>query len=143
VKKLIGLLKFILINVMILVVIVGVPTYFFSSYYNHLGMVSTADNGNGVTLVSTMNSVVNLIEKLGNSTDVINLVNNYTELLHTRNTDLLNVFISVASLLGISVITIGIILNKFGKKFISWTFISSGVISILIYCYMYYIFHRL
>lgn len=142
-KNLGKIFKFILIDIVILVVIVGIPSYFFYLYYQNLGVIPNVENTDGATLISTMDLVFNLIEQVEDSTDVINLVNSYTELLHTRNIDLLNVFISVASLLGISVIAIGIILNKFGKKFISWTFISSGVIATLMYCFMYYLFHRL
>jgi len=134
-KKFKKLLIFLLFSLIILLITVGIPTYQFAEY-RHSEYFTYIESG-GDRLPSTFNNISIISKELANTDSLTNLVNDYTNIIRGKSTDLLNLYLSVAILLGIAIISIGIILYKFKHTTISWSFMSAGTISIIIYILIY------
>lgn len=130
--------KFILITIIILSIVAGIPIviYKVGSENQHLVQVE------GNAFQGPMAYASNIL-KDANSTqeikeNVTKLSSEYNNLLNYEKKDMLNLFFATALILGVSIILFGIILLKISKyKLFSTALLTSGVISIICYIYIY------
>lgn len=131
------LLKILLFTLIILLITVGIPTYYFNEYSNSQYL----DNIQDSNFQGPAGYLSNILTDT-NSTDSINdnatgLFNNFKNMLNGKSKDLLNLYFSVAMLLGIALFSLGIVIYKLESRIISLSFICSGFISIITYILIY------
>lgn len=136
-KKTKTIFKFLIITFVILLVTVGIPSYYFNKYL-YTQYLETVE---GTCFIGPAGYFVNIITNPNATTaikcNVEGLMNQCKTILVGKSVDLLNLNLCTSALLGIAIIFIGIVLYRYKKKLVSYAFMSAGVISIISYMLMY------
>ena len=126
--------KFILVT-LILVIFTGIIPFFI---YNKLNDTSYYSNPTGPAKYLT-NIIQNENATQEIKDETINLMQEYSNMLHYNKENLMNLFIYISALFAISLIAIGIfLLKKTNYKSFGKCLIIAGVISIIIFMYIYF-----
>ena len=126
--------KFILVT-LILVIFTGIIPFFI---YNKLNDTSYYSNPTGPAKYLT-NIIQNENATQEIKDETINLMQEYSNMLHYNKENLMNLFIYISALFAISLIAIGIfLLKKTDYKSFGKCLIIAGVISIIIFMYIYF-----
>ena len=126
--------KFILVT-LILVIFTGIIPFFL---YNKLNDTSYLSNSMGPSKYLT-NIIQNENATQEIKDETINLMQEYSNILHYNKENLMNLFIYISALFAISLIAIGIfLLKKTNYKSFGKCLIIAGVISIIIFMYIYF-----
>ena len=126
--------KFILVT-LIIVIFTGIIPFFI---YNKLNDTSYYSNPTGPAKYLT-NIIQNENATQEIKDETINLMQEYSNMLHYNKENLMNLFIYISALFAISLIAIGIfLLKKTDYKSFGKCLIIAGVISIIIFMYIYF-----
>lgn len=126
--------KFILVT-LIIVIFTGIIPFFI---YNKLNDTSYYSNPTGPAKYLT-NIIQNENATQEIKDETINLMQEYSNMLHYNKENLMNLFIYISALFAISLIAIGIfLLKKTNYKSFGKCLIIAGVISIIIFMYIYF-----
>ncbi|MEG0872735.1 MAG: hypothetical protein RSE00_01985 [Clostridia bacterium] len=132
------ILKFILLNIIILIIITGIPFFVLKAGTENQHLVKVEGSafqgpvGYAIKITQDADATEQIRE------NVMNLNQEYTKLLHAEKKDMLNLFLSAALILGVIIIAFGVFILKATKyKLFSSALITSGILAVSSYITMY------
>lgn len=130
-------LLFVGVVILVLAVTLTLPICMYNKY-NNTYYFTEVENENGVMIPNTMYLISKIANELDNKEYISTLSKEFQNINVGRTKDAMNLFLCMGIVVVISIIVSAIILIKNNSKLIGSAFITSGIISGIVYALMYY-----